>query len=484
MKMFISRSKELAYLEDLIDKKRSSFVVVYGRRRIGKTEIIRHFISKNNLISLEITGVYGASRINQINSFVRNIKNSARNLNIENKIKDWQEVFFLLEDFILSFDSSEKKILFLDEFPWLDTPKSGFLEAFSYFWNAFCTKRDDIIVIVCGSAASYMIDRIVKNRKTLHGRVTQVLHMLPFDLNETKELLGKKGCIYSTKAIVQIFMAFGGVAKYLDDIDPSKSVNENIAKQCFGRNAILKNEYNDLFDSLFKNSKWHYAVMNLLANKWSGYTQKELLEKVGTIPAVIAKPLEELEHSGFITSTTKFGQVKRDTIFRATDSFSYFYNKWMKNQKDVIWENVVTSQSFISWTGFAFENICHLHINGIKKALGISGVSTKSHYWRYTPKTKEEKGAQIDILLEHTNGSKNIDIIECKFSSDEYVIDKRYFEDLKNKTSVFNRATKNRYNIRVIMVSVYGVAKNEYYNEIVNRELLIGDVINNSDNFH
>ncbi len=476
--MFVGREEELQMLKSLLDRKQSSFVVVYGRRRIGKTETIRHFIKENNLTSIEATGLYGATKMTHINAIARKIE-LASNGTIKNKTKpkEWQEIFFMLEDFIGSFENNEKKVLFLDEFPWLDTHKSGFLEAFSLFWNDFCTRREDIVLIVCGSAASYMINKIVKNKKTLHNRITDKINMFPFDLTTTKKLLHSKNCHYSNKSILDTYIALGGVAKYINDMDCTKHQIENIAFACFDKNGLLATEYQELYGALFANSHWHYKIMNLLSNQWSGYIQKDIATELKTSASVIKDILEELEVSGFVVSVTKFGQISRDKIYRAVDSFSYFYNKWMKNSKNSDWQTIATSQPYKVWSGFAFENICYIHITKIKEVLGISGVSTRSHYWNYRAKNSDEKGAQIDILLEYTDSSKNIDLIECKYYDGEFVISKSYYEELKNKLVIFNRQTNYRYNTRLIFITTFGVVKNEYYNEIVHKQITIDELM-------
>ncbi|NEW60150.1 AAA family ATPase [Sulfurovum sp. bin170] len=471
--MFVAREEELSELSSLLTKKSSSFTVVYGRRRVGKTETVRHFIKENNLLSLEVTGVYGATKATQINAFVRKIERASRGEIVAvGRLKEWQDVFFLLEDYISSL-GSEKKVIFLDELPWLDTHRSGFLSAFSEFWNDFCTRKSDIILIVCGSATSYMINRIVKNRKTLHNRVTQKLNMQPFKLRATKKLLEAKNCRYSNKSIVDTYIVLGGVAKYINDMDCTKHQLENISFQCFSRNGLLVTEYQELYESLFQNSQWHYKVMNLLSSKWSGYIQKDIAQALNTSASVVKKVLEELELSGFITSVTQFGKTTREKVYRATDSFSYFYNKWMEKHQNIEWRNVALSQQYKIWSGFAFENICHIHTDEIKEVLGVSGVNTQTHYWSH----KGEKGTQIDMLLEYTDGSKNIDIIECKYHDDKFSISKKYYYELRDKISVFNEQTKSRYNIRLIFVTMFGVVRNEYYNELVYRDVLIGEVM-------
>jgi len=477
--MFVARENELKILTSLLGAPKSSLCVMYGRRRIGKTETVRYFIKSNNLQALEVTGVYKESKKNQIKSFARaaNRLGLQSEPNLNSIPTDWNDAFYFLEETIAKLSLLEKKVIFLDEFPWLDSPKSGFFEAFSHFWNNFCTNRDDLLVIVCGSAASYMMNKIIKNKKTLHNRIAQKISLDSFDLKDTKRLIDSKGCHYSNKSIVDIYMALGGVAKYIDDIDCSLTPNENLQNMCFSKDGILVNEYEDLYESLFERATMHRKIMNLLSGKWSGYSQKEVAAHLKTSSSSVTIPLKELELSGFISSVTKFGQKSRDKIYRATDCFSYFHNKWMKDfNKD--WNTIFLSQSYKSWAGFAFENICHIHTDTIKHILGISGVATQTHYWSYKSENESESGVQIDMMLEYTDGSKNIDIIEYKYHNSEYLITKEYRDELINRLNIFNQQTNNRYNIRLIFITANGLVKNQYCNEIVHKTLTIEQLMN------
>jgi len=310
--MFVAREKELNDLNNELLKDESSLIVVYGRRRIGKTETIRHFISTNSLLNLEVSGVYGSSKKIQMKSFVKRIKRFT-DISIQNEepILSWNDVFDLLEQSIISFKSKEKKVIFIDEFPWLDTQKSGFLEAFSEFWNLFCSKRKDMIVIVCGSAASYMINKIIRNKKTMHARINLKINMKQFKLKDAKKMLESKGCKWSNKGIIDTYIALGGVAKYLNESKCSMSPHANIEYLCFSDNALLRDEYEDLFESLFERATVHRKLMDKLATKWSGYTKQELSKLLKVSQSSFTLPLDELVSSGFVSSVKKFDLMKK-----------------------------------------------------------------------------------------------------------------------------------------------------------------------------
>jgi hypothetical protein len=470
--MFVGRKEELKKLKSLIERQKSSFMAIYGRRRIGKTELVRHFCQINHLKKIEFSGKVDHTRKQQIKSFVSKIKRVYKN---DAVVNDWNDAFILLEDYIESLESSEKVVVFLDELPWLDTAKSGFIGELSDFWNDFCSQRNNIILIVCGSAASYMLKKVIHNRGSLHGRLTDILPLKQFDLYGVKQLLQSKGCRYSDKAIVDTYIALGGVAKYIESLDCHLPPNKSIDSLCFKEDGLLKYEYEELFSSLFRDSKTHYEIMNQLASKWTGFTQKELSIRTKISSTYLKVALQELLASGFISMTKKFNQQKRDVLYRATDSFSYFYHKWIKENRYSSWEKIVTTPSYKSWSGFAFENICHIHIEQIKKVLGISGVPTQTHYWNYREEGKQ--GTQIDMLIEHTNGSKNIDIVECKYYNGKFVIDKNYKEKLQEKINIFNEQTKYKYNIRLIMITSNGIEKNEHYGDVVNESLELSDIM-------
>ncbi|SFV58780.1 archaeal ATPase, fused to C-terminal DUF234 domain [hydrothermal vent metagenome] len=472
--MFVARENELKKLHLLLKRKKSSFLAIYGRRRVGKTEIVRYFCEQNKISKVEFAGRVDQNKRQQLKAFESKLKR-VYGVQSREPIKDWNDAFYLLMEYLERFSKKEKIVVFIDELPWIDTAKSGFLGELADFWNDFCTQRDNIILIVCGSSASYMLKKVIHNRGALHGRLTDIMPLQQFDLNATKKMLEAQGCRYADKSIVDTYMALGGVAKYLDSLDCSSTPTEAIDSLCFKKDALLKYEYEALFASLFNNSKTHYKIMNALSSKWTGHTQKELSTLSGVSSAYIKKPLKELLASGFISATTKFNQTKRDILYRATDSFSYFHNKWMRGNNRS-WNRIVNSQSYRSWAGFAFENICHMHSEHIKKILGISGVETQSHYWNYIPNNKS-RGVQIDMMLEHTNGSNNIDIIECKYHNQVFTITKAYREALIKKIEIFNEQTKFRYNIRLIFITAFGMVKNEYYNEIVSLDIELSEVI-------
>ena len=399
---FVGRELELKALKEQISDSSSSFLAVFGRRRIGKTETILHFCSKEKIKYIEFTGRFGQRKNIQIKAFLAEIARFNPAFK-KRKAEDWFDAFEILKECLDDFPQNKTLVIFIDELPWMDTQRSGLLAEIGDFWNKYASRRQGISLVVCGSAASYMLKKVIKNKGPLHNRLNRKLPMEQFDLYDTKRFLEANGFNhYNNKAVVNIYMALGGVAKYLTELDQSCTPQQAIQELCFSKHALLKGEYEELYLSLFRHPEYHYKIMTTLTDRWSGLTKSELATKLKVSNGHITKTLEELLGSGFIAQYTKFGHVSRENVFVATDFFSYFHNRWMAGRnKTNDWDHLSNSQEYAVWSGYTFEKLCHAHVKQIKAAVGISGVPTSSYYWSYRAKNKQENGAQIDLLLCH-----------------------------------------------------------------------------------
>lgn len=468
---FIGREEELAILEEEFNAPYSSFVAVYGRRRIGKTELINHFLADKS-ICFSVTGAYDV----KLKSHLENFSNK---LSLafgceEQSFKSWSRAFQALQREIerVKHISNTKISVFIDELPWLaEMRDNGFKGALSLFWNDFVSKRDDIFLVVCGSATSWIIKHIIDDHGSLANRITAQIHLEVFSLKETKEFLkeqGHKGL--SAKTIMDYYMVFGGVAHYLKLLKPKLSFVQNTQRLFFEKNGLLRTEYNRLFRTLFRNHKTHELIIEYLVASWGGATLNELSKKRGLSKGgTLSDALKELELSNLIRRKQKYKQLKREVVYRVSDSFIYFFNRWVKRSSQVdflgnrnYFQNIYKSQPFKSWSGYAFENIAHQHILEIKRALGIEGVITQSYYWR-------NKHAQIDILLERADDVVNI--IECKYHNEPFTIDKKYAKELENKEIEFQKATAYQGSIQMVMLTSQGLRENEYSKAIVSYDL-------------
>lgn len=477
---FVGRKEELKILENVYKSKKSSFVAVYGRIRIGKTELINHFLTQQEGFVFSLTGAYDATLAAQLSNFAD--KFSSAFASSHREIKSWDEAFRVLRDEIMKMklEKGTKVSIFIDELPWLAQRKAdGFKGALSLFWNDFASKREDIVLVVCGSATSWIIEHVIEDRGSLANRVTAIIHLQSFTLEECHAFLSAHGYKnVSTKDLAEYYMIFGGVAHYLSLLNPKKSLIQNVQEIFFSQHGQLRTEYARLFRSLFENYHTHELIIEKLVKRWSGMSVSELKKsKQLSSSSALNRALEELEASGFIAKHFKYGQKKRDALYRVKDPFLFFFTKWVEGtslselfQNKRYFMGIYQSQKYKIWLGHAFENLCHNHILDLKNALGIGAVHTTSHYWRYVPKSKEEQGVQIDLLLVRADGVVNI--VECKYTNKAFAIDKKYADALDNKVSVFLEQSKYAHSVSVVMLTLNGVVSNEYADNLGDSVLL------------
>lgn len=470
--MIIGRVSEINTLKQALKTKKSELIVVYGRRRIGKTFLVKETYKR--YIRFEFSGMYRAPMKLQLQNFYYTLSEKYKNAELPT---NWLDAFFQLKKYIVTIKSKQKKVIFIDEFPWLDTPKSNFLSAFDNFWNTFVSHRKDLTVVICGSAASYMIKKIIKNKGGLHNRLTEKIRLLPFNLHETELFLKRKGIRYTRYDIIRLYMVTGGVPFYLEKIKQRESIAQAIDRLFFSKNGFLRTEFDTIFASLFTQAENHNSIVRTLSKVRKGLTRNEIsakskLKSGGTL----TKTLEELEQSGFIERYLPY-KGKKDALFRLTDEYSMFYLKFsedVKNYKSTSWLNLQGKQSYKIWSGFSFETICLKHIEQIKTGLKISGIHSKYGAWQTKGK---EKNAQIDLLIDRDDNV--INIFEIKFYDTFFAIDKKYAENIKNKISVFKTETKTRKNIFITIITTYGVKHNKYSHELAVNEINIENLFAN-----
>jgi predicted AAA+ superfamily ATPase len=476
------RQEEVAIFDKILASTEAEFVAVYGRRRVGKTFLIKEFFDE--LICFEIAGIYKASLQDQLANFATSLGKSSGLGITPQKSSSWQEAFLQLENYLESPFLKEKKgkqVVFIDELPWLNSPRSKFLPALEHFWNSYGSRQKKLILVVCGSAASWMIQNIVRSRGGLHNRLTRQIRLLPFSLGETEAFLVKRKIKLTRFQIVELYMAFGGVPYYLQQAGPGMSVAQIIDSTCFAKNGILRHEYKKLFTSLFEDSHFHSKIVELLSKKTKGITRNELLDGAKLSSGGTASQiLNELEESGFIESYIPFGKNAKDALFRLSDEFTQFYFDWIKplGKKSPgagHWLTLQNQPAKNTWAGFTFENICIKHVQKIKNALGIAMVQTTESAWRYKPTGDSQlPGAQIDLLIDRRDAT--INLCEVKFSNSEFVIDAKYARDLRQKIEVFKNITKTRKNVFLTMITTFGLTENAYSIELAAGSLTLGDL--------
>lgn len=474
----IGRVHELRSLHEYINSQHSEFIAVYGRRRVGKTFLIRKAASDN--FAFFVTGVYKASKYEQLTNFAIALQkySGSDRLCIQ---KNWILAFYELSRHLETLPQG-KKIIFIDELPWLDTAKSGFIAALENFWNSWAVLRDDIKLIVCGSATSWMINNLINSKGGLHNRLTHHIVLEPFTLQECEDYFKVFGFNYSRKHIAECYMALGGIPYYMSMMDKSKSVSQNIDCLFFANNAPLKEEFNDLYRALYKNASSHIEIVTALATKKMGLNRQQLLAITKqTDNGAFGTALQELEQCGFIRSYMPFAnkitiggtRKKNNIVYQLVDLYTIFYFNFIRQNHyhdDRFWSTMYNSPLHNTWAGFSFEMLCLNHIRQIKKALGISGVQTLVCSWRGKA---ENNGAQIDLIIDRKDDTVNI--CEMKYANSMFEITKEYETKLANKVSIFADNTKSTKTLLLTMITTYGVKSNAH-SGILQSELTLDDL--------
>lgn len=470
--MLIGREKEIQELRQAYDSNESKFVAIFGRRRIGKTYLVREVFQDN--FAFSYSGMANTSTKEQLQRFYLNLKDYGYKKG--SKPNNWIEAFYMLEQYLNELHE-DKKVVFLDELPWMDGPKSSFMPAFENFWNGWASARKDILLIICGSATSWMVKKILKNRGGLHNRLNNQIYLQPFCLHECELYAKNIGMPMERTEIMEAYMVFGGIPFYWSLLNKSLSLPQNIDALFFGKNPKLMNEFKELYSSLFKQPEAYIDIITALAKKKIGMTRDEIIETANIASSgLLTKYLEDLENCGFIRKYQAIGSKTKNSLYQLIDNFTLFYFKFMEGRKNTdanFWSKIQTTPEFHIWCGLAFERICLSHSEQIKKALGISGVITNEYSWRIAA-TEEHPGAQIDLLIDRSD--KVINLCEIKYSDSPYTIDKRYLENLRNKAALFRQITKTRKGIALTMITSSELVKNSYSINNIHSRLTADDL--------
>tara|TARA_B110000211_G_C14068585_1_gene548850 strand:+ start:996 stop:2408 length:1413 start_codon:yes stop_codon:yes gene_type:complete len=463
-KTIIGRVAEKEILTRALNSSRSELIAVYGRRRIGKTFLVREFYEKEIVFS--VTGYSVGNRTVQIKNFMMKL-NEVTDKFKGDKPTDWIDTFSLLKKYITGLRATKrKKVIFIDEFPWIASNRSGFLAAFENFWNDFCAGRDDLVIVVCGSAASYMVKKLIKNHKGLSKRITQKINLKPFSLGEVKAFFEHKNNPILEYELLKLYMTLGGIPEYLEQVQKGESAVTTIDRLCFQPGAYLENEFDDVFESLFESSSFHKKIIDVLADgKKKGLTRNDILDKCGIDSSGrFSSTLIELEISGFVLKYDSYREKSKETLYRIYDEYCLFYLQFMKPFKGSSWLSLYQKSAYTIWCGFSFETICLKHSTEIKKALKIEGVSSKNYTWS-NPK------AQVDMAIDRDDNW--INLCEMKFYNDEFTIDVGYLKNLDKKKIEFKADKAGKKGIYLTMITTHGVKPNKYSTAIVDHDLKI-----------
>lgn len=448
----IGREHEQDILQHCIESPRAEFIAVYGRRRIGKTYLVKQYFK--DAFDFYTSGIYKVSRTEQLKQWQTQLNRHSGEK--RSRPKDWFEAFDQLRDYLETRSDDEKLILFIDEIPWLDTPKSGFLRALEVFWNSWAADRPGLKLIVCGSATTWMTNKLLGDKGGLHNRVTRPIHLAPFSLNEAERYLRSIGLDWSRSEVMDAYMILGGTPYYLSMLRPELSLRQNIDELFFGQDAVLKSEYEFMFSSLFKASHIYRRVVECLSLKLKGLTRSEIMTEIKAEDSgMITEVMDNLEKCDFIRRYRAFGKKRRDILYQLTDMYTLFYLRFVRDYKGMnenAWSTMPDGKRNV-WSGYAFEQVCLLHVNQIKKALGIAGIASDVCAWSGVV---DNKGAQIDLVIDR--GDKVMNLCEMKFSTSRYEVTKDYAEWMKERREIFRKDTGTNKTLHLTLVSPYGVA--------------------------
>ena len=471
---FIGRKKELEILQKTLQSDESEMVAVIGRRRVGKTFLVRSAYAEH--LDFEITGVQNASTAEQLKNFAISIRNFFGAKSLKTTPRNWMDAFEILMRLLDQKQKPGKIVLFFDEIPWLSTHKSGFLNALSFFWNSWATRRN-VVIAICGSAASWMIQKVIYHKGGLHNRVTKRIDLHPFNLQEMEAFLLARQVRFDRYQLLLLYMAMGGIPHDLKDIESGKSAVQNIDTICFSNNGLLRDEFSKLYPALFEHSDNHTAVVRALAQKWKGMSRQEIAS-IADVPngGGLSAVLEELVGSGFVGSYYPFGKKKKDTLYRLVDEYSLFYLQFIETNRTPdksVWLSLSQTQAFKSWSGYAFESICIKHLPQIEKALSIMGVHSEASGFLHRGNA-DYPGLQVDLVLDRKDHV--INLFEMKFYQETWALSKSDAATLRDQISRFKALSKTNKQVFLTVVTPFGLRKNEQSIGLVDSEVTMDDL--------
>jgi len=453
----IGRKEERRMLLERAQRDEAQLVIIYGRRRVGKTYLVREAFDGNFIFTY--TGYDNVSKKRQLEEFAKALSHYGQK--VGTAPKDWFAAFDLLLALIISHGNKSKTV-FIDEMPWMDNKNSEFITALEGFWNGRASAIKNLCFIVCGSAASWITKKILHNRGGLYNRATLRIWLKPFTLAECEEFFAVKGVRMTRYDIIGSYMIFGGIPYYLDNFDGSYSLTQNVDKLCFGERALLADEYDTVFKSLFNNPEKHMEVITALSTRKKGLIREAIKEQL-SFPdgGNLSRILKELELSGFIREYDPFGKKRKGSMFQLCDSFTLFYHTWMRGRRqghEGFWSSMLGSGAYNAWSGYAFEQVCLAHIPQIMQTLSIAGVLTSCSAWNNAD--HDGDGAQIDLIIDRADNV--INLCEMKYCNDEYAVDKKEDLALRNKRGTFERETRTRKAVHFTLVTTYGLKRGGY----------------------
>lgn len=457
--MIIGRENELKMLHEAYSDEYSQFVVVYGRRRVGKTFLVREAF--NYKFTFQHSGIANAPRSSQLEEWGKSLQKHG--LKGKTTPKDWFEAFSFLDDLIRK-SRAKKKVVFIDELPWMDTQASNFIPALEHFWNAYASARKDVLLIVCGSATSWIVDKIINNHGGLHNRLNKKIDLKQFTLHECELYAKSRKLGMQHRQLLECYMVMGGIPFYWSLLRKDLSLPQNIDSIFFSEDGELRDEFDALYRSLFKKPEAYLSVINALGKKKIGMTRDEISTEANlTQGGMLTTILKDLEHCGFIRKYNQIGKLSKGAMYQLVDFYTLFYFKFIlenKRHDPNFWSKSAGSSLYNNWCGLAFERVCFAHILQIKYALSIGGVVSNEYSW-FVRRTDDRPGAQIDLLLDR--GDQTINICEIKYtSSSEFVLNEEEETKILSRRERFIEETGTTKAVHLTLITTRGLVHNSH----------------------
>ena len=474
--MIVGREKEQIMLQKMLGSDQAEFAVVYGRRRIGKTFLIREFFSKRqDCVYFQATGIQKGKMSVQLKKFTEALSSIFFNSAPLATPDGWDNAFDLLHKQIIN--SNKKVVVFIDELPWMASKKSGLLETIDYYWNHHWSSLNNVVLIICGSSASWMIKKIIQNKGGLHNRTTCQIQLLPFTLIETKAFFESRGIQLQNQHILKIYMALGGVPHYLNYVEKGRSADENIQSILFDQGAPLKDEYTKLFESLFNDAQIYMQLIKIIGEQRSGIIRSDIKKRLpNDMGGRLSERLNDLRTAGFIEEFIPFAR-SRGEYYKLSDEFCLFYLYWLqgtekKKLSQDYWVKLSQTPQYHAWAGYSFEGICYKHSQKIVETLQIK-TATIIDSWRFIARKRKEMGAQIDLLIDRSDDA--ITLCEIKFTKTPFALDKAEAENLQKKINIFREHTRITKQIFIVFISASGLRETAYSKEMISGVVTLDD---------
>lgn len=465
--ILIGRQAEKEQLERIYDSGRPEFVALYGRRRVGKTYLINEVF--RDRMTFSMTGVLNEGMEAQRMAFV-----DAMDLYgepVADPPATWYDAFRLLRRFLTRrmAETKGRCVVFIDELPCLDTRGSGFVNALGHFWNSWASLQPRLMLIVCGSATSWMKEQVIDSHGGLHDRITHEIHLREFTLGETEQYLQAQGFPWDRTLVLQTYMVMGGVPYYLGLLLPQECLAQNIDRLFFQPGATMRREFQRLYHTLFSSPEPYIAIVEALFKRKGGLTRDEIAAAIGRESnGRLTKMLQNLVDCDLV----RFYRVRnkkvsaRGGLYQLLDFFSLFYLQFMADSTTDghFWSKSLATPTVNTWMGLAFERVCLAHVEQIKRALRIEAIRNEYYSWR---SVKDDSGsmAQIDLVIERAD--RMVNICEAKYSEAPYALNKDEYMRFQRRMMLFQQQTAFRGGIIPTFLTVNGLQRNAYSEHIL-----------------